>query len=253
MLQKAQKTTWNTYLEKSNKKLERFAYICSHDIKEPLRSISNFIQLIQKHTADHPDPLTQDYLQHALTNVNRLQKLVQNILHYAHVTNANVFYENVPLDKILSDVLESLREKIQNSGAHIHISPLPCVYGDPTHFTQLFTNLIDNALKFCSNTPLHIRIYTTENDQAWTFHVKDNGIGIPKIYHQKIFNMFERLHDRRLYDGSGIGLSICKEITETYGGKLWVESDGKTGSCFIFVLPKSLTHHRSAQTNFTKE
>jgi chemotaxis family two-component system sensor kinase Cph1 len=233
---KMQKTIQD--LQKMNYELERFAYICSHDINEPLRSISSFLQLIQKNKMDTFDLETKKYMGFVMTSLHRLQNLVRDILSFSKVT-LNVKHTNISSASALQDAIESLAAKIKEVQANITYDLLPDVYGDKTQVMQLFINLLDNAIKFKGNRPPVIHVGVSDAESFWCFYVKDNGIGVEKEYQKRIFEMFERLHGKHDYEGSGIGLAVCKKIVEFYGGNICLESEIGVGSTFYFTLPKS--------------
>ena len=228
-------------LEKTNKELSRFAYICSHDINEPLRSISNFLQLINKDEKNSLSEESEGYMQFLMLSLQRLQNLVRDILIFSKITDDNINHTNVCLESLIQEVLDNLSAKILESSAVITHDPLPEIYSDRSQMIQLFTNLIDNGIKFRSpeSAPI-IHVGVSDIGSAWHFSVKDNGVGVEKPYQEKIFEMFERLNRPYEYEGSGIGLAVCKKIVEFYGGKISMESELGKGSTFYFTLPKGL-------------
>ncbi len=228
-------------LEKTNKELSRFAYICSHDINEPLRSISNFLQLINKDEKNCFSQQSEEYMRFVMLGTHRLQNLVRDILIFSKITDDNVSHTYVSLESVMGEVLDNLSAKIVENQAVVTHDPLPDIYSDRSQMVQLFTNLIDNGIKFRSpeSDPI-IHVGVSDAGSAWRFFVKDNGVGIDKSYQEKIFEMFERLHRPYEYEGSGIGLAVCKKIVEFYGGKIFMESELRKGSTFHFTLPKGL-------------
>ncbi len=226
-------------LRKKNHELERFAYVCSHDINEPLRSMSSFLQLIQKNKADQLDLETKNYMGFVMTGLNRLHNLVRDILAFSKV-GIHGKHENASASAALQEAMESLTLKIKESQASVTFDPLPHVYVDKSQLIQLFINLLDNAIKFKGPTPPSIHVGVYDDGDLWCFSVQDNGIGIEKEYQEKIFEMFERLHGKHDFEGSGIGLAVCKKIVEFYGGNICLKSKVGVGSTFYFTLPKGL-------------
>lgn len=225
-----------TKLLESNSELERFAYICSHDLQEPLRMIHCFTQRLQKHLNGQLDEKGQHYMKYITDGAEHARRLINDVLNYARADNHSELLTDVPSDTILISVLNDLRSRIEETGACITHDPLPMLHIQPIHLRQILQNLISNALKFCADTP-QIHISATQEGAFWRFHVKDNGIGIATEHVHKIFSIFQRLHSNDLYPGTGIGLALCKKITCRYGGNIWVESTPGKGSSFFFTLP----------------
>ena len=227
-------------LERSNRDLEQFAYIASHDLQEPLRLVASYVQLLSQRYRQKLDAEADEFIAYAVDGAQRMQKLIQDLLAYSRVGRELAF---APVDcaQLVSQVCDTLRLTIQDSRATIETSTLPTVEGDATMLAQLFQNLLANALKFHGEAPPHVRIdalHLPEQHQ-WQLAVRDNGIGITPDAFDRIFVIFQRLHTRRKYAGSGIGLSICKKIVEIHGGRIWVESTPDQGSAFLFTLPES--------------
>lgn len=227
-------------LSRSNEALERFAHVCSHDLKEPLRSVSNFIHLLFKANAELFNEESMLYMRHILKGIDRMNILIKDILDYSKVVGQSS-NERVPLDvnKVVNKVTDAFEYRFLEIGAHLNIGSLPIILCEQTQINQLFTNLISNSLKFHSEKPLVIDIFAVENDSSWEFHVRDNGIGIEKEFHNSIFTMFKRLHTKNQYEGSGIGLAICKKIMHEHHGDIYVVSPTSGGSEFIFTFPKA--------------
>lgn len=228
-------------LSRSNQALERFAHVCSHDLKEPLRSVSNFIHLLFSANAEMFNEESMLYMRHILKGIDRMNILIKDILDYSKIVGQSI-NERVPLDinKVVHKVADAFEYRFLEIRAHVNIGYLPTILCEPTQINQLFTNLISNSLKFHSEKPLIIDIFTIENDSNWEFHVRDNGIGIEKEFHNSIFTMFKRLHTKNQYEGSGIGLAICKKIMHEHHGDIYVVSPEDGGSEFIFTFPKAL-------------
>lgn len=227
-------------LIRSNQALERFAHVCSHDLKEPLRSISNFIQLLFERNSEHFDEESLIYMRHTLKGIDRMNSLIKDILLYSKITGQTKSTK-FPLDlnRVLSDIKDSFEFSLSKINGCLNIHELPTIIGEPTQIDQLFTNLVENAIKFRSEKPLIIDIFTIEKSLFWEIHIKDNGIGISEEYHKSIFTMFKRLHGKSQYEGSGIGLAICQKIVHEHLGKIYVKSAPSEGSDFVFTLPKS--------------
>ncbi len=227
-------------LSRSNKALERFAHVCSHDLKEPLRSVSNFIHLLFNASSEHFTEESMLYMRHILKGIDRMDILIKEILEYSKIVG-QYSCERIPLDinSIVHKIRDTFEYRFSELGARLEIGHLPTILGEPTQITQLFSNLISNSIKFHSEKPLIINIFCVERDLVWEFHIRDNGIGIEKEYHKSIFTMFKRLHSKNQYEGSGIGLSICQKIVHEHLGEIYVESPPDGGSEFIFTFPKT--------------
>ena len=229
-----------TNLLKSNQALERFAHVCSHDLKEPLRSVANFIHLLFNRNTNYFDEESLLYMRHTLKGIDRMNTLIKDILTYSKVAGQmSSERDSFDMNDVIQSIQETLEFRISEIGAHIEVCALPIISGDRTQITQLFTNLIDNALKFCAEKKPRIEIYAIESSGFWEFHVRDNGIGIEKEYHKSIFTMFKRLHSKNQFEGSGIGLATCQKIVENHFGEIYVKSALDGGSEFIVTLPKT--------------
>lgn len=225
-------------LSRSNQELERFAYVSSHDLQEPLRKIAMFAQLLQIKHAKSLDKEASGYLAIIGQGVSRMQNLIHDLLEYSRVNTAATSVQDVDLKETMGGVLTDLDVAIKETGAVIECEDLPVVRGNPTHMHQLFQNLIGNAIKFQTpNVAPLIRITSKYENGFWTVSVQDNGIGIDSRYSEKIFEAFQRLHQKDKYPGTGIGLAICKKIAQQNGGSIWVTSVPKEGSTFHVTLP----------------
>ncbi|MFC5684102.1 sensor histidine kinase [Flavobacterium sp. MAHUQ-51] len=225
-------------IENKNKELEQFAYIASHDLQEPLRSLTNFSELIKSEYQGKVDENLDIYTEFIYGASSRMRDLVKGLLDYTRIGKEKELQE-IDCNKIISDVLIDMNFLIKDKKATITIDKLPQVQGYGTELRLLFQNLIGNALKYVKTdiTPsIHISVKNQEKN--WTFSIRDNGIGIDKNYQEKIFQIFKRLHNRNEYEGTGIGLAHCKKIVELHGGIIWVESEGNNGSTFYFTIPK---------------
>lgn len=222
-------------LERSNTELEQFAYVASHDLQEPLRMITSYVQLLEKHYKDKLDQDAHDFINFAVDGARRMQTLIYSLLEYSRINRVKPF-EHIDLDDTLDEVIKDLELSINDSHAKITWDKLPVIYGDKILIGQLFLNLIANAIKFRRQAPPEIHISCKKKNNFYHFSVSDNGIGIKKEYCEKIFIIFQRLHSKDKYPGTGIGLAICKKIVERHGGTIWVESDLNKGSVFQFTI-----------------
>ncbi|HZD44346.1 MAG TPA: ATP-binding protein, partial [Methanomicrobiales archaeon] len=224
-------------LRRSNEDLERFAYISSHDLQEPLRTIVSFSQLLEKRYRGAIDSEADEYIDFIVEAGKRMQHLINDLLEYSRVTTRGGVFMETDSCEILEETLSNLRSMIVESGSRITHDPLPVVMVDPPQLRQVFQNLIANAIKYRSESPPSIHVSAERTHGMWKFSVRDNGIGIEPQYFQKIFVIFQRLHGRDKYEGTGIGLALVKRIIERHGGSIWVESDIGRGSTFYFTLP----------------
>lgn len=225
-------------LSSSNRDLEQFAYIASHDLQEPLRMVANYVQLLERRYKDKLDQDAKDFIYYASDGAVRMQKLIDSLLEYSRLHSRQKQFKTVNLDRVLQRVLRDLEKRILESGAKITAGPLPGIFGDEVQLGQVFQNLISNALKFKGEDPPKIQIASEEFPDHWKITVRDNGIGIEPEYQEKIFKIFQRLHSRAEYPGTGIGLAVFKRIIERHGGTSGVVSEAGKGSSFWFTLPK---------------
>ena len=233
----------NIDLERKNKELEQFAYVASHDLQEPLRTTSSFVGLLQKQYHGKLDEKADKYLTYILESSGRMRVLIKNLLDYSQIGNKKEL-EQVDCNKMLHNVLADLGIAINEAGADIKSDSLPVINGYATELKQLFQNLITNAIKFKKEgASPEINISVHKNGSYWQFAFKDNGIGIEEKYNEKIFVIFQRLHSRTEYEGSGIGLSHCKKIVELHKGRIWVESTPGSGSTFSFTIKENNKSH----------
>ncbi|RYD72349.1 MAG: PAS domain-containing protein [Sphingobacteriales bacterium] len=224
-------------LKRSNNDLEQFAYIASHDLMEPLRMINNFTQLLLKHL-DAKDADSLEFQHYIVSGISRMERMVKDLLDYSRVGRTDTVFEQVDLNEIIEKVKNNLYEKIQETKAEIIYHELPNVRAVPSLISQVFQNLISNAIKFAKpNVPVKIEISSSRDDGEWEFCVKDNGIGIDEKFADRIFIIFQRLHTQDKYSGSGIGLAITKKIIDFHGGKVWLKSQLGKGCNFHFTLP----------------
>lgn len=227
-------------LRRSNADLEQFAYVASHDLREPLRNVANYTELLAQRYRDQLDEKANKYIHYATDGARRMQQLVDDLLAYSRVGSQGGHLRPVDASKVLHAAVESLGEAIRESGATIDVSgTLPVVLADESQLLQLFQNLVANAIKFRSDSAPKISVQATFRNGRWVFALKDNGIGIDMRYADRIFQMFQRLHDKTRYEGSGIGLAIAKRIVERHGGQIWFESSRGTGTTFFFTMPST--------------
>lgn len=224
-------------LERSNKDLENYAYIASHDLQEPLRIISNFSNLLAQKYKSKLDEGADEYINFILESTKRMRLLITDLLQYARIPSSAKNFVLINMNELVNEVCLDLQILIQDSGATINCDPLPVIITDRVHIKQLFQNLITNAIKFRGDNKPVIHILAIMNEETVTFKIKDNGIGFDLEYSPKIFELFHRLHERDKYSGTGIGLALCKKIVEQHGGVIGAESEPGKGSTFYFTLP----------------
>ena len=221
----------------SNRDLAQFAAVASHDLQEPLRTVAGFVELLQKEYGDRLDANAGKYIGFAVDGVKRMETLIRDLLAYARVGTRGREPSPTDAGASLRQALDNLHGSIQAARAEIAYSELPTVRADPTQLTQLFQNLLGNALKFCSQAPPKIYVDARREGDYWRFSVRDNGIGIDAQFQEQIFEVFRRLHTHKQHGGTGIGLAICKKIVDRHGGRIWVESEPGQGATFHFTIP----------------
>lgn len=226
-------------LEKSNEDLQRFAYIASHDLREPLRMVSSFVQLLKKQYEQRLDEKADQYIGFAVDGAERMRKMIDDLLEFSRVQTKGRPFEDTDMEAALGLAKQNLQVALWESGAVITSEKLPKVSADPVQMMQVFQNLISNAIKFRRGERPGISIKASERDRDWVFSVKDNGLGIGPDDRERIFDLFQRVHGKE-YPGTGLGLAICKRIVERHGGSIWVESEPGKGSTFFFTIPKKL-------------
>ena len=224
-------------LQRSNEELQQFAYVVSHDLQEPLRVVANYVQQLAERYQDKLEAEANELISYALDGAKRMQQLIVDLLAYSRIETTGQEFAPTDCEGVLQRVLSDLRVAIEESGAAVTHDPLPQVMADNVQLGQVLQNLLSNAIKFRSQEPPRIHVSARQEGQQWVFSVRDNGIGINPRYAERIFGIFERLHPRAEYPGTGIGLAICKKIVERHGGQIWVESEPGKGAAFFFTLP----------------
>ena len=228
-------------LERSNAELENFAYLASHDLQEPLRMVTTFTQMLGQRYKDKLDPDANQIIDFAIDGAIRMQSLIHDLLIYSRVGRQSQYFEQTDCEEVLDKALSNLQLLIEETNTHIYRDSLPTVMADKSQLIQLFQNILNNAVKYRREDPPNIKIGVRSEDDYWLFWIKDNGIGISPQYFERIFLIFQRLHTRQEYPGTGIGLAICQKITQRHQGKIWLESELGKGSTFYFTIPKSMT------------
>jgi light-regulated signal transduction histidine kinase (bacteriophytochrome) len=224
-------------LARSNADLQQFAYVASHDLKEPLRMVASYTQLLARRYKGKLDSDADEFIRYAVDGANRMQWLINDLLAYSRVTVQDKVSEEVDCNSVLEEVLSDLRVAVEESRAVVTRAPLPTVMADRIQLGQLFQNLIGNAIKFHGKEPPQVHVSAERRPTEWLFSVRDNGVGLDPEYAERIFVIFQRLHNREEYPGTGIGLAICKKIVERHGGRIWVVSQTDQGATFHFTLP----------------
>ncbi len=225
-------------LKRSNKELQQFAYVASHDLQEPLRMVSSFTQLLAKKYEGQLDSDADEFIKFAVDGAKRMQMLINDLLAYSRVSSRFEEFQLVDLEKVFNESLQNLKVSIDDNDARITSDSLPTIVADQSQIIQLFQNLVGNAIKFRGDESPEIHISAEEGEDEWIFRVIDNGIGIDSQHNDRIFRVFQRLHERDSYPGTGIGLSICEKIVERHGGDIWVDSKLGNGSTFSFTISK---------------
>jgi len=230
-------------LERSNLDLQQFAYVASHDLQTPLRNISGFAQLLQRSYEGRFDATADDWLQRIVNGTQRMHSLVRDLLAFSRVDSASRPFDAADLNTVFEDVVNWLKPAIDNAGAVVSRDNLPVVRGDANQLAQVLQNLIGNGILYRSAEAPRIHVSARAENGKWTIAVSDNGIGIDPRHHERIFEIFQRLHTQREYPGTGIGLAICRRVVNRHGGRIWIESTPGTGSTFLFTLPGTTEEH----------
>ncbi|MCU4741721.1 sensor histidine kinase [Natronoglomus mannanivorans] len=229
-------------LETSNERLEQFAYAASHDLQEPLRMVTNYLQLVESRYGDELDEDGREFIEFAVDGADRMRGMIDGLLEYSRVETQGDPFDAVDLDTVLDDVLTDLQFKIEETDTEVTREPLPTVDGDARQLQQLFQNLVSNAIDYNGDEPPRIHVSATREGEEWTISVRDEGIGIDADDADRIFGIFQRLHSVEEQPGSGIGLALCERIVERHDGAIWVDSEPGEGSTFSFTLSPSTSH-----------
>ena len=224
-------------LNRSNRELEQFAYVASHDLQEPLRAVAGYCQLLRRRYLDKLDGDAREFLEYAVDGAERMRALIDGLLDYSRVQTQGRPFADVDCESVLDWALRNLEASLVESGAQVTRSAMPVLFGDDGQLARLMQNLIGNAIKYRGEKPPEIRIEAQERDDEWVISVADNGIGIDPKHFDRVFAIFQRLHTRDEYPGTGIGLAVCKRIVERHNGRMWVESEAGRGSVFFFTIP----------------
>lgn len=226
----------NRELARSNAELEQFAYVASHDLQEPLRMVSSYTQLLEQRYQPLLDEKGRKFIFYAVDGARRMQQLIIDLLQYSRVQSRAQPLAPVDSHAALGEALRNLASAVRDSQALVTNQDLPMVLADRSQLVQVFQNLIGNSLKFHGEEPPRVHVSASLEDDMWVFSVRDNGIGIEAKYFEQIFTLFQRLHSRDEYPGTGIGLALCRRIVERHGGRIWVESEPGRGATFFFAL-----------------
>lgn len=233
----AQLEATNRELTRSNAELEQFAHVASHDLQEPLRTVGSCVQILQKRYAGKLDARADEIIQHAVKGCRRMWDRIDAVLAIAQANATPESMQTVDTAELVEQIREDMAQPIEESGATLSHDGLPCVQASPQLLSQLFQNLIGNALKFCGDRPPVVHVSAVRGADEWVFSVADQGIGIDPMHSQRIFHLFQRLHSGEEISGTGLGLAICKTIVNRHGGRIWMESELGRGTRFFFTLP----------------
>ena len=226
-------------LERSNEELQRFATVASHDLREPLRVVSGFAELLGRRHADELGPEGRRFVEAITGGVARMDEMISDLLAYARAGRVDQPLEPVDANEVMGEVLASLQRAIEDAHAQVEVEPLPMVNGNAPALRQLFQNLIANAIKFVDDGAPRVRVWAAEVPEGWRFTIRDNGIGIDADQAERIFGMFTRLHGAERYPGTGVGLAVCQRIVDVHGGRIWVEPAPGGGSQFMFTIARA--------------
>lgn len=230
-------TRVNEELQRSNKELEQFAYVASHDLQEPLRMVSSYVQILAEDYSGRLDQNAERFIGYVVDGATRMKVLIDDLLTFSRVGTQGRPFDAADCNYIIEQVLADQAPAIDSSGAMVTHGQLPTVSGDATQLAQLLQNLVSNALKYRRDVAPRVHVDVETGKEAWVFSVRDNGIGVAPHHYDRIFQMFQRLHHRNEYPGTGIGLAVCHKIVERHGGRIWLESELGEGSTFYFTIP----------------
>ena len=224
-------------LARSNEDLEHFAYVASHDLQEPLRIVTGYLDLLKRRYAGRLDRDADEFIEYAVDAAERMQGMIRALLEYSRVGTHGGAFQRTESGAAVREALSNLRVAIEESGTEISLGDLPVVRADPSQLVQLFQNLISNAIKFSDMKSPRVNVAAERRNGEWRFWVRDNGVGFDPVDADRLFMIFQRLHSREEYPGTGIGLAICKKIVERHGGRIWAEAEAGEGATFRFTLP----------------
>jgi light-regulated signal transduction histidine kinase (bacteriophytochrome) len=226
----------NEALEQSNVELQQFAYVASHDLQSPLRGIAGFAQCLQSEYGGRLDDNADSYIERIVDGSKRMQHLIRDLLAYSRVESRAAPFKPTSLNDVFDSALELLHASIEDADGEVTRDELPTVPGDGSQLSQLLQNLIGNGIKYHGEQQPRLHVWAQQNGNDWTIAVRDNGIGIAPEHHEKIFEIFRRLHTQQAYPGTGIGLAVCRRIVSRHGGRIWLESEEGKGSTFYFSI-----------------
>jgi light-regulated signal transduction histidine kinase (bacteriophytochrome) len=222
-------------LARSNRELENFAAVVAHDLRSPLLTISGYCQLLQEECGDKLNEPAGDYLSQIIAGAARMNRLIEDLLEYSRAARAKQLFQRIEVASVVAQAIANLDAAIREHETRFEIGAMPAIVADSVQLTQVFQNLFDNAIKFHGESPSIIRVEAVHEQKVWRFSVADNGIGISREHFHRIFQTFQRLHGRE-YQGTGIGLAVCKKIVERHGGQIWLDSAVGQGSMFYFTI-----------------
>jgi light-regulated signal transduction histidine kinase (bacteriophytochrome) len=227
-------------LKRSNQELEQFAYVASHDLQEPLRMVLMYCTLLEKRLGEKLEQDAKEFIHFAIDGAQRMQGMIRDLLTFSRISSQRQPFEKVCMKTVMEHVTLSLAAAIEEKKAHVTFGELPDVLADASQIERLMLNLVSNGIKYQSGEAApNVSVTAVEQNGEWQFSVQDNGIGIAPKYRERVFGVFARLHSREEYEGTGIGLAICKKIVEQHGGRIWIDSAPEHGSIFRFTLPKN--------------
>ncbi|ADD07638.2 sensor box histidine kinase (plasmid) [Natrialba magadii ATCC 43099] len=233
--------TYQRQLEESNERLQQFAYAASHDLQEPLRMVTGYLRLLENRYSDDLDEDAEEFIEFAVDGAERMEAMIEGLLTYSRVETQGESFDSVDLEAVLNDVLTDLSVRIDETGAEVTAELLPTVDGDASQLRQLFQNLLENALQYSGEQKPRVSISAMRNEDEWEISISDEGIGIEQDDADRVFEVLQRLHSHEEYEGSGIGLALCRRVVERHGGEIYVDSEPEEGATFSFTLPATNT------------